>query len=176
VRCSDRSLPQGYETALGKWFDAGVNLSARVAEGGAGTRLHADARILLLMSRPRARRASGVRAVRTHPLADAGRHPVYISHRFSTVRRADRIVFLSTAPRRTGNPRAVDATQRRYARLFRCSVRLYRVGHSPEMSTWTSRRPRDAAGWVCFGHGRHWYSLPADQDRRGPADTASLVF
>src|SRR5438132_1190074 len=43
----------------------------------------------------------------------------------------------------------------------------------PRMSTWTSRRPRDPArmGLVC-GHGRDLgYPLPADQDRRGRADT-----
>src|SRR2546428_2672215 len=42
-------LPQGYDTALGKWFDAGVNLSGGEWQKGAPARaVMRDARILLL--------------------------------------------------------------------------------------------------------------------------------
>ena len=40
-----RALPQGYDTMLGKWFERGTrSLRRRVAEGGAGPRLHARGR------------------------------------------------------------------------------------------------------------------------------------
>src|SRR5947207_6349245 len=89
-------LPQGYDTALGKWFDAGVNLSGgewqKVALARAFMR---DARILLL-DEP----TSALDAQAEYDLFERlrsltrGRTAVYISHRFSTVRRADRILFL----------------------------------------------------------------------------------
>src|SRR6266566_2484526 len=89
-------LPQGYETALGKWFDAGVNLSGgewqKVALARAFMR---DARILLLDEPTSALDAQAEYELfeRIHSKS-SGRTAVYISHRFSTVRRADRIVFL----------------------------------------------------------------------------------
>src|SRR5207245_2804394 len=87
-------LPQGYETALGKWFDAGVNLSGgewqKVALARAFMR---DARILLLDEPTSALDAQAEYELfeRIHSLT-RGRTAVYISHRFSTVRRADRIL------------------------------------------------------------------------------------
>ena len=86
-------LPQGYDTALGKWFDAGVNLSGgewqKVALARAFMR---DARILLLDEPTSALDAQAEYELfeRIHSLT-RGRTAVYISHRFSTVRRADRI-------------------------------------------------------------------------------------
>ncbi|TMC94957.1 MAG: ABC transporter ATP-binding protein, partial [Chloroflexi bacterium] len=89
-------LPDGYDTALGKWFDQGVNLSGgewqKVALSRAFMR---DAKILLL-DEP----TSALDAQAEYDLFERlrsltrGRTAVYISHRFSTVRRADRIVFL----------------------------------------------------------------------------------
>src|SRR5207245_1562903 len=84
-------LPQGYDTALGKWFDAGVNLSGgewqKVALARAFMR---DARILLLDEPTSALDAQAEYELfeRIHSLT-RGRTAVYISHRFSTVRRAD---------------------------------------------------------------------------------------
>src|SRR2546425_2627976 len=90
------TLPDGYDTALGKWFDQGVNLSGgewrKVALARAFMR---DAKILLL-DEP----TSALDAQAEYDLFERlrsltrGRTAVYISHRFSTVRRADRIVFL----------------------------------------------------------------------------------
>src|SRR5438132_13084531 len=89
-------LPDGYDTALGKWFDQGVNLSGgewqKVALSRAFMR---DAKILLL-DEP----TSALDAQAEYDLFERlrsltrGRTAVYISHRVSTVRRADRIVFL----------------------------------------------------------------------------------
>src|SRR3989454_7200876 len=90
-------LPEGYDTALGKWFDAGVNLSGGEWQKVALARafMREDARILLL-DEP----TSALDAQAEYDLFERlrslthGRTAVYISHRFSTVRRADRIIFL----------------------------------------------------------------------------------
>src|SRR5205814_778767 len=90
-------LPAGYDTALGKWFDAGVNLSGGEWQKVALARafMRENARILLL-DEP----TSALDAQAEYDLFERlrslthGRTAVYISHRFSTVRRADRIVFL----------------------------------------------------------------------------------
>src|SRR5205823_181120 len=95
-------LPQGYETALGKWFDAGVSLSGgewqKVALARAFMR---DARILLLDEPTSALDAQAEYELfeRIHSLT-RGRTAVYISHRFSTVRRADRRRVIAARRRR----------------------------------------------------------------------------
>jgi ATP-binding cassette, subfamily B, bacterial len=90
-------LPLGYDTPLGKWFDKGVNLSGgewqKVALSRAFMR---DAR-LLVFDEPTAAldpHSEHDLFLRLRSLAH-GRTAVYISHRFSTVRQADRILLLS---------------------------------------------------------------------------------
>jgi ATP-binding cassette subfamily B protein len=121
-------LPQGYETALGKWFDAGVNLSGgewqKVALARAFMR---DARILLL-DEP----TSALDAQAEYDLFERlrsltrGRTAVYISHRFSTVRRADRILFLEHGRLvEQGTHEQLMRLGGRYARLFRLQAAAY---------------------------------------------------
>jgi ATP-binding cassette, subfamily B, bacterial len=89
-------LPDGWDTPLGKWFDGGVELSGgewqKIALGRAFMR---DARILLLDEPTSALDAQAEFELfaRLRSLA-RGRTAIYISHRFSTVRQADRILFL----------------------------------------------------------------------------------
>ena len=121
-------LPHGYDTALGKWFDAGVNLSGgewqKVALARAFMR---DARILLL-DEP----TSALDAQAEYDLFERlrsltrGRTAVYISHRFSTVRRADRILFLEHGQLvEQGTHEQLMRLSGRYARLFRLQAAAY---------------------------------------------------
>ncbi len=121
-------LPQGYDTALGKWFDAGVNLSGgewqKVALARAFMR---DARILLLDEPTSALDAQAEYELfeRIHSLT-RGRTAVYISHRFSTVRRADRILFLERGRLvEEGTHEQLMRLNGRYARLFRLQASAY---------------------------------------------------
>src|ERR1700682_353942 len=121
-------LPQGYDTALGKWFDAGVNLSGgewqKVALARAFMR---DARILLLDEPTSALDAQAEYELfeRIHSLT-RGRTAVYISHRFSTVRRADRILFLEHGRVvEQGTHEQLMRLNGRYARLFRLQASAY---------------------------------------------------
>ena len=122
------SLPAGYDTALGKWFDAGVNLSGgewqKVALARAFMR---DARILLL-DEP----TSALDAQAEYDLFERlrtltrGKTAVYISHRFSTVRRADRILFLEHGQLvEQGTHEQLMRLNGRYARLFRLQASAY---------------------------------------------------
>src|SRR6266576_608703 len=123
------ALPDGYDTALGKWFDSGVNLSGGEWQKVALARafMREDAKILLL-DEP----TSALDAQAEYDLFERlrslthGRTAVYISHRFSTVRRADRIVFLEHGRLvEEGTHQELMRLNGRYARLFRMQAAAY---------------------------------------------------
>ncbi|WP_208407101.1 ABC transporter ATP-binding protein [Amycolatopsis granulosa] len=89
-------LPRGYDSPLGRWFDQGVSLSGgewqKIALARAFMR---DAPILVLDEPTSALDAAAEHDLFTRLRAlSAGRTTLYISHRFSTVRQAEKILLL----------------------------------------------------------------------------------
>ena len=125
-----RGLPGGLETQLGRWFKAGTELSGgqwqKVALARAFMREEAD--ILILDEPTAALDAEAEHAVfeRFRQLT-AGRTAILISHRFPTVRMADRILVLEGG-RVTEDGTHADllAAGARYATLFTLQASGYR--------------------------------------------------
>ncbi len=122
-------LPQGYDTVLGGWFERGHELSAGQWQKLAVARafMREDAELLILDEPTAAVDAEGEHELfeRFRQLA-AGRAALVISHRFSTVRLADRIAVLHGGRLvELGSHQALLALDGRYAHLFRLQARGY---------------------------------------------------
>nr|MBA3275639.1 ABC transporter ATP-binding protein [Chloroflexia bacterium] len=122
-------LPEGYATALGKWFEGGHQLSGgewqKVALARAFMR---DAQILIL-DEPTAAldaRAEHELFSRIKELTE-GRIALYISHRFSTARMADRIFVLEHGRLiEQGTHNELMLRDGQYADLFELQAASYR--------------------------------------------------
>ncbi|MDQ6637220.1 MAG: ABC transporter ATP-binding protein/permease, partial [Candidatus Dormibacteraeota bacterium] len=121
-------LPDGYDTPLGKWFDDGANLSGgewqKVALGRAFMR---EVPILVLDEPTSALDAQAEYELfaRLRRLSQ-GRSALYISHRFSTVRQADRILFLEHGRLvEEGTHAELMRLTGRYAKLFNMQASAY---------------------------------------------------
>jgi len=123
------TLPQGYDTMLGAWFERGRELSGgqwqKIALGRAFMR---DAEVLVL-DEP----TSALDAEREYEIFQRfrrlteGRIAILISHRFSTVRMADRIAVLEDgALIELGTHRELLEKDGVYARLFNMQAEGYR--------------------------------------------------
>jgi ATP-binding cassette subfamily B protein len=122
-------LPRSYDTMLGKWFDEGEELSKgewqKVALARAFLR---DAQIIVLDEPTSALDAKAEFEVfqRFRQLA-AGRTAILISHRFSTVRMADRIFVLEGGRiSESGSHDELMLLHGTYAHLFEMQAQHYR--------------------------------------------------
>jgi len=124
------SLPQGFHTQLGKWFNDGRELSGgqwqKVALSRAFMRSQAD---ILVLDEPTAAMDAGAEAaVFEHFRAlTRDRIAILISHRFSTVRMADQIVVIQDG--RVVEHGSHDELMQRgghYAHLFSLQAKGYR--------------------------------------------------
>jgi ATP-binding cassette, subfamily B, bacterial len=90
-------LPHGLDTQLGTWFDGGVQLSGGEWQKIALARAFMRDGPLLVLDEPTASldAAAEEELFRRLGVLAAGRTTIYVSHRFSTVRRADHILLLA---------------------------------------------------------------------------------
>jgi ABC-type multidrug transport system fused ATPase/permease subunit len=125
-----RKLEQGFATQLGSWFRGGKELSTgqwqKVALSRAFMRVSAD---VLILDEPTASMDAAAEAelfeyFREHT---AGRMSILISHRFSTVRQADRIAVIEHGRiTEYGTHAELLAKNGRYAHLFQLQAQGYR--------------------------------------------------
>ena len=123
------ALPAGYATGVGKEFRGGVDLSGGQWQRIALARAFFRDAALLVLDEPTA----SLDARSEHQLFEhvarlaAGRSVLLISHRFSTVRDADRILVIHDGEiAEEGTHEELMASSGRYAELFDLQARSYR--------------------------------------------------
>jgi ATP-binding cassette subfamily B protein len=122
-------LPAGYEQMLGRRFDGGVDLSGGEWQKVALARAYLrDAQVLILDEPTSALDArSEYEVFRRFAELTAGKMALFISHRFSTVRMADRIVVLEKGRiAEEGDHDALTQLGGRYAEMFELQAASYR--------------------------------------------------
>ncbi|WP_106965005.1 ABC transporter ATP-binding protein [Amycolatopsis orientalis] len=121
-------LPTGYDSPLGRWFDQGVSLSGGEWQKIALARAFQREAPILILDEP----TSALDAQAEHDLFDRlhtlsrGRTTLYISHRFSTVRQAERILLLDHGKvAEYGTHEELMAADAGYAELFTLQAEAY---------------------------------------------------
>jgi len=127
-------LPRGYDQMLGKWFDEGYNLSGGEWQKVALARAYMRDAPILILDEPTAAldaQAEWDLFQRLRSLT-AGHTTVFISHRFSTVRLADRILVIENGELvEQGTHEQLMAVDGRYAHLFTLQAAAY-LGEPPD--------------------------------------------
>ncbi len=121
-------LPEGYQQFLGKRFEGGVELSGGEWQKIALARAYMGDSQLMILDEPTSAldaRAENEVFIRFSELI-TGRTAVLISHRFSTVRMADRILFLENGElRELGSHEELLEKDGKYAALFKLQAKGY---------------------------------------------------
>ncbi len=122
-------LPGGYQQMLGRRFEDGVDLSGGEWQKFALARAYMRDAQLLILDEPTATLDARAEYEVFQRFADLtrGRMAVLISHRFSTVRMADRILVLANGEiREQGTHEQLLAVRGHYAELFELQAAGYR--------------------------------------------------
>ena len=122
-------LPLKYEQMLGRRFDGGVDLSGGEWQKVALARAYLRDAQLLILDEPTAAldARSEFEVFRRFAELTAGKMALFISHRFSTVRMADRIVVLEEGRiAEEGSHEQLTTIGGRYAEMFELQASSYR--------------------------------------------------
>jgi ATP-binding cassette, subfamily B, bacterial len=122
-------LPLQYEQMLGRRFDGGVDLSGGEWQKVALARAYLRDAQLLILDEPTAAldARSEFEVFRRFAELTAGKMALFISHRFSTVRMADRIVVLENGKiAEEGSHDQLASLGGRYAEMFELQASSYR--------------------------------------------------
>jgi len=122
-------LPRGYEQIIGKRFKRGIDLSGGEWQKVAIARAYMRDADVLILDEPTAAldARSEFEVFKRFKELSAGKTAVLISHRFSSVRMADRILVLADGTvEAAGTHEALLAAGGRYAELFELQAEGYR--------------------------------------------------
>jgi ATP-binding cassette subfamily B protein len=122
-------LPRDYEQMLGRRFDKGVDLSGGEWQKVALARAYLRDAQVLILDEPTAALDARSEFEVFHRFAEltAGKTALFISHRFSTVRMADRIIVLQHGKiAEDGNHEGLLNLGGRYAEMFEMQAASYR--------------------------------------------------
>ncbi|HYI96358.1 MAG TPA: ABC transporter ATP-binding protein [Bryobacteraceae bacterium] len=124
-----RRLPKGYDQLLGRRFEGGLDLSGGEWQKVALARAYLRDAQLLILDEPTAAldARSEYEVFQRFAELTEGKMALLISHRFSTVRMADRIIVLENGRiAEQGNHKQLMALGARYAEMFELQAASYR--------------------------------------------------